>query len=304
MAAKVLAAVGLPPPPANRLPEQRKSQSRRPAEPEVVRSAVVLPGRAGGDRSQLRLHRDRRAHHRPRLRDHVPRSRTCPGVDLVLPEFTYLRERADQVDGIVLTHGHEDHTGGLAYLLRDLKAPIYGSELTVGLARHRVEEAGLADRTKFVIGQGRRAPARSAPATSSSSRPPTRCPTPSPSPSTPRRASSCTRATSSSTSNRSTAGAPTWPAWASWPRPRGSASSSPTPPTPRSRASPPRSHRSASRCAGSSPPTRASASSWPASPATCTGCSRSSTPPWPTAARWPRSVAPWARTSSSAPAWA
>jgi ribonuclease J len=73
-----------------------------------------------------------------------------PGVDLVLPEFTYLRERADKVDGIVLTHGHEDHTGGLAYLLRDLQVPIYGSELTVGLARHRVEEAGLGHRTEFI----------------------------------------------------------------------------------------------------------------------------------------------------------
>ena len=80
-----------------------------------------------------------------------------PGVDLVLPEFTYLRERADRVDGIVLTHGHEDHTGGLAYLLRDLQAPIYGSELTVGLARHRVEEAGLGHRTDFIaVGDGER----------------------------------------------------------------------------------------------------------------------------------------------------
>ena len=69
-----------------------------------------------------------------------------PGVDLVLPEFTYLRDHADQVDGIVLTHGHEDHTGGLAYLLRDLQVTIYGSELTVGLARHRVEEVGLGHR--------------------------------------------------------------------------------------------------------------------------------------------------------------
>jgi ribonuclease J len=73
-----------------------------------------------------------------------------PGIDLVLPEFTYLHDRKDRVDGIVLTHGHEDHTGGLAYLLRELQAPIYGSELTVGLARHRVDEAGLADRTRFV----------------------------------------------------------------------------------------------------------------------------------------------------------
>jgi ribonuclease J len=80
-----------------------------------------------------------------------------PGVDLVLPEFTYLRERADKVDGIVLTHGHEDHTGGLAYLLRDLQVPIYGSELTIGLARNRVEEAGLGDRTDFIaVGDGER----------------------------------------------------------------------------------------------------------------------------------------------------
>lgn len=73
-----------------------------------------------------------------------------PGIDLVLPEFTYLFERKDRVDGIVLTHGHEDHTGGLAYLLRELSAPIYGSELSVGLARHRIEEAGVADNTRLV----------------------------------------------------------------------------------------------------------------------------------------------------------
>ncbi|HXP33374.1 MAG TPA: ribonuclease J, partial [Acidimicrobiales bacterium] len=73
-----------------------------------------------------------------------------PGIDLVLPEFTYLHDRKDRVDGIVLTHGHEDHTGGLAFLLRDLHAPIYGSELTVGLARHRIEEAGVGDNTRFV----------------------------------------------------------------------------------------------------------------------------------------------------------
>ncbi len=73
-----------------------------------------------------------------------------PGVDLVLPEFTYLHDRKDRVDGIVLTHGHEDHTGGLAYLLRELHAPIYGSELTVGLARHRIDEAGVAENTRFV----------------------------------------------------------------------------------------------------------------------------------------------------------
>ncbi len=74
-----------------------------------------------------------------------------PGIDLVLPEFTYLHDRKDRVDGIVLTHGHEDHTGGLAYLLRELQAPIYGSELTVGLARHRIDEAGVGRNTRFVV---------------------------------------------------------------------------------------------------------------------------------------------------------
>jgi ribonuclease J len=74
-----------------------------------------------------------------------------PGVDLVLPDLSYLRERADRVDGVILTHGHEDHTGGLAYLLRDLAVPVYGSELTLGLARNRVDEAGLAGRADFVV---------------------------------------------------------------------------------------------------------------------------------------------------------
>ena len=73
-----------------------------------------------------------------------------PGVDLVLPDFTYLRENADRVEGCILTHGHEDHAGGLSFLLRELSFPIYGSELTLGLARNRIEEAGLLDRTELV----------------------------------------------------------------------------------------------------------------------------------------------------------
>jgi ribonuclease J len=73
-----------------------------------------------------------------------------PGVDLVLPDFTYLRDNADRVEGVVLTHGHEDHVGGLAYLLRDVSAPIFGSALCLGLARNRIEEAGLLGRTELV----------------------------------------------------------------------------------------------------------------------------------------------------------
>jgi len=73
-----------------------------------------------------------------------------PGVDLVLPDFSYLRENAERVDGVVITHGHEDHTGGLAFLLRDLEVPIYGSELSLGLARNRIDEAGLSGRAHYV----------------------------------------------------------------------------------------------------------------------------------------------------------
>jgi ribonuclease J len=73
-----------------------------------------------------------------------------PGVDLVLPDFTYLRENADRVDGVILTHGHEDHTGGLSFLLRDFPCDVYGSELTLGLARNRVDEAGMADRATYI----------------------------------------------------------------------------------------------------------------------------------------------------------
>jgi ribonuclease J len=72
------------------------------------------------------------------------------GIDLVLPDFTYLRENAERIDGCIATHGHEDHVGGLSFLLRELSFPVYGSALTLGLARHRIEEAGLIDRTELV----------------------------------------------------------------------------------------------------------------------------------------------------------
>ena len=77
------------------------------------------------------------------------------GIDLVLPDFTYLREHADSIVGLVATHGHEDHVGGIQFLLRDDAGiggmrdeplPIYGARLTLGLARNRIEEAGLLGR--------------------------------------------------------------------------------------------------------------------------------------------------------------
>ncbi len=73
-----------------------------------------------------------------------------PGIDLVLPDFTYLIENADRVEGVVLTHGHEDHMGGLAFLLQEIPFPIYGSALSLGLASNRIEEFGVERRTRFV----------------------------------------------------------------------------------------------------------------------------------------------------------
>ncbi|MFM8626851.1 MAG: ribonuclease J [Actinomycetota bacterium] len=72
------------------------------------------------------------------------------GIDLVLPDFTWLIENADRIVGCVATHGHEDHVGALQYLLRELSFPVYGSAVTLGLARNRIEEAGLMGRTSLV----------------------------------------------------------------------------------------------------------------------------------------------------------
>ncbi|HEX3734946.1 MAG TPA: ribonuclease J [Solirubrobacterales bacterium] len=68
------------------------------------------------------------------------------GIDLVLPDFSYLRDRADDIEAIVLTHGHEDHVGALPYVLREIGNPpvIYGGMLTIGMVRSKLEEHKLA----------------------------------------------------------------------------------------------------------------------------------------------------------------
>jgi ribonuclease J len=63
-----------------------------------------------------------------------------PGIDLVLPDYQYLRDRAEQIDGVILTHGHEDHVGALPYLLRELRLDIYATRLTLGLLQPKLEE--------------------------------------------------------------------------------------------------------------------------------------------------------------------
>jgi ribonuclease J len=66
-----------------------------------------------------------------------------PGIDLVLPDFSYLREHSDELKGIVLTHGHEDHVGSLPYLLREFNVPVYATKLTLGLVRSKLQEFGI-----------------------------------------------------------------------------------------------------------------------------------------------------------------
>jgi ribonuclease J len=69
------------------------------------------------------------------------------GVDLVIPDISYLKQNRAMVRGIVLTHGHEDHIGALQYILRDLNVPVYGTRFTLALVKKRIEEAGLLSST-------------------------------------------------------------------------------------------------------------------------------------------------------------
>ena len=69
------------------------------------------------------------------------------GVDLVIPDTSYLKQNRSMVRAIVLTHGHEDHIGALPYILKDLNVPVYGTRFTLALVKKRLDEAGLLDST-------------------------------------------------------------------------------------------------------------------------------------------------------------
>ena len=72
------------------------------------------------------------------------------GVDMVIPDFTFVVQNKDKIKGLLITHGHEDHIGSIPYLLQKFDLPIYGTRLTCGLIKNKLEEFGLAGKTKFV----------------------------------------------------------------------------------------------------------------------------------------------------------
>lgn len=79
-----------------------------------------------------------------------------PGIDIVIPDMTYLRENADRFRGFLITHGHEDHIGALPYALREFDVPVYGTAFTIALIEHKLEEMRVKSRSLRTVKPGDR----------------------------------------------------------------------------------------------------------------------------------------------------